>query len=65
MNHCLVCGRHINTGLTCYKSTDNARCLICIQARILRDWHYDSPAMKRWRKQHGHGNRESAALISA
>ena len=46
MNHCITCGHLVSTGRTAHAS-NNTQCLICIQARVMRDWHYDSPASKR------------------
>lgn len=50
MNHCIICGRHVNAGRLHYRSTRNTRCEKCLTAERLRDWRYVSPAMKRWRK---------------
>lgn len=56
MNHCLTCGSKVSRGRT-HKHTDTnvVRCLICAQARVLRDWRYVSPSVKRWRKRKGQG----------
>lgn len=56
MNHCTRCGAKVSRGRTDAHKRNHKHayhCLICIQARVMRDWRYVSPAMKRWRKKKG------------
>lgn len=56
MNHCIVCGRHVARGRTGSANPDYLRCLVCIQARVLRSLVYETPAMKRWRRKQDETN---------
>ena len=60
INHCADCGRKVSAGYTGanHAGTNMTRCLMCRTAHELRDWRYESPATKRWKKKQEaeHGN---------
>lgn len=40
MNHCIECGKPVARGRTHHTDEHAVTCLVCINARVMRTWHY-------------------------